>query len=613
MTAGSACDRLDQIANLIYPNLHMFHCFIVFSPPQQPLAPMKIYILILLLLSGISTSLAQPFVPVSSGLPPIGRSAVAFADFDNDHDLDLVMSGLDENAQPLGKIFLNVQGVFTETSSGISGLYNCAIALADYDLDGFIDVLMTGRDLNGNATRLYHNLGDGTFGLTDIVFNAGGSDGDIAWGDYDNDAYPDLVISGNWDTRLYHNNGDGSFAEVAAGLTIMNTPSLDWGDCDNDGDPDLLMVGDAGSVAETFIYLNENGIFSRLEVPVEGAVGGTASWGDFDNDGNQDILISGKDVSLVPVSYVYRNNGDKTFSFANAGLVGTALGPADWIDYDNDGDADIMLAGENAGCGNASTRLYNNNGVGGFDEFPAGLPFVERASSTWGDFDNDGDYDLLLTGLSGDPVSILYRNDLQTSTFQQNTPPGVPGDLYSYVSGDYAVVSWSRVNDLQSPQMAIGYNVMVGTESGGIDVVSPQADIETGARYTAGPGNTGSNDFMVFRSLEPGDYFFRIQAIDQAFEGSSFSEEGVFTVLPTGTIRENIKKIRIFTTGPVLRITSLPETGAEALIFSMNGSTIWSGSLTGNEFSLSLEAFQSGIYLVRVITQGGVTQELIVR
>ncbi len=412
---------------------------------------------------------------------------------------------------------------------------------------------------------------------------------------------------------LYHNNGDGTFSEVNAGLTIMNSPSVDWGDCDNDGDVDLLMVGDAGSVSETFIYLNENGTFTRLEAEIEGAVGGYASWGDYDNDGNLDILITGKDFTLVPVSYVYRNNGDLTFSFSNAGLVGTALGPADWIDYDNDGDLDIMLSGENAGCGNASTRLYTNNGVGSFDEFPAGLPFVERASSAWGDYDNDGDYDLMLTGLADSPVTRFYRNDLLSGTFQQNTLPEVPGDLYTYVSGDYAVISWGRSTDAQSPQMAITYNVMVGNESGAINILSPQADISTGDRYAACTGNAGNNDFMVFRALAPGDYYFRIQAIDQAFAGSPFSEEGSFSVLPTGVEQHSLSGIKAYISENILKVSGITSADAELMIVSVTGQILFSETVKPGDFSLSVAPYPAGIYLIRIVENGKIYQAKVIK
>jgi hypothetical protein len=574
---------------------------------------MKFYIILIILFTSLLHTIAQPFVNISTGLPPIGRSSVAFADFDNDHDLDLVMTGLDGSSNPLGKVFMNEQGVFVEVSSGITGQYNSSLAVCDFDLDGLKDIVITGQDFSGFMTNLYRNIGEGNFELIDAGFIAAGADGDVAWGDYDNDAWPDLLIAGGWNSILYHNDGDGTFSETDAGLTIMNTPSLDWGDCDNDGDLDILMVGDAGSVAETYIYLNNAGTFTRLDAMVEGTVGGSASWGDFDNDGNLDILITGKDLSLVPVSYVYRNNGDKTFSFANAGLIGTALGPADWIDYDSDGDLDIMLAGENAGCGNASTHIYTNNGVGSFDEYPAGLPFVERASSAWGDFDNDGDYDLLLTGLSGDPISILYRNDLLTGPFQQNSAPGIPGDLYNYVSGDYAVISWSRVTDVQSPQMAISYNVMVGSQSSGIDIVSPQADITDGTRFIGSPGNAGGNDFMVFRSLAPGDYFFRVQAIDQAFEGSLFSEEGSFTVLSTGIDAQDEASVKIYSTGTILRITGDEIIGSELMIFSVEGKKMWSGKISSDEFSYSLEAYPVGIYIVRLFQDNNTYNVKVVR
>lgn len=574
---------------------------------------MKIYTSTFLLIIGWHIAVSQPFVEIASGLPAIGRSAVAYADFDKDNDLDLVMIGLDNNSNPLGEIYLNQEGNFVLVSSGISGLYNSALAVADYDLDGNLDIAMTGQDFDGNATRLYRNLGAGSFELIDAGFYAAGADGDLAWGDCDNDGYPDLVISGGWNTKLYHNNGDGTFMEVNSGLTIMNSPSLDFGDCDNDGDPDLLMVGDAGSVAETYIYINDNGTFTRLEAQIEGAVGGSASWGDYDNDGSLDMLITGKDLSLVPVSYVYRNNGDKTFSFANAGLIGTALGPADWIDYDNDGDLDIMLAGENAGCGNASTRLYTNNGAGSFYEFPAGLPFVERASSAWGDFDNDGDFDLLLTGLADGAVTCLYHNDLLTGTFQQNTSPGVPDNLFTYVSGDYAVISWSRVTDLQSPQMAVSYNGMVGTQSGGFDILSPLSNINTGERFSICPGNAGNNDFMIFRSLAPGDYYFRVQAIDQAFAGSEFSEEGSFTILETGVPQFDPGNIRAFISGDVLKVSCKEASDAVICITSLSGKTMFSGRINSGDFRLSVSEYPAGIYLISIFGKEMIYRTKVVR
>ncbi len=206
---------------------------------------MKFYTSLIVLLICTYVAVAQPFVLVPAELPAIGRSAVAFADFDNDHDLDLVMNGLDASSNAIGKVFLNQQGEFVESETGISGLYNSALAVADYDHDGNIDFVVTGEDQQGNATRLYRNNGDATFVLVEAGFYAAGADGDLAWGDYDNDSWPDLVISGGWDTKLYHNNGNGTFQEVNAGFTIMNSPSVDWGDFDNDGDPDLLMVGDA--------------------------------------------------------------------------------------------------------------------------------------------------------------------------------------------------------------------------------------------------------------------------------------------------------------------------------------------------------------------------------
>jgi hypothetical protein len=561
-------------------------------------------VFLLILILAISEAYAQPFVNISSGLPGIGRGAVAFADFDNDNDLDLILAGQDNTYSPFAAVYRNDAGQFVAVESGISALENCAMAVSDYDLDGLPDVVITGVDFDGSKTLLYRNTGNFLFGLVPAGFYNPGAGGDLAWADYNHDGYPDLVISGNWQTHLYTNNGDGTFSPDEAGLVGMNTPALAWGDFDNDGDPDLLMAGDAGLVAEVYIYMNQEGVFTRLETQIEGAVGGDARWGDADNDGYLDILITGKDVSLMPVSYVYRNNGDNTFSFANAGLVGTALGPADWIDYDNDGDLDIMIAGQNAGCGNAATRLYENNGAGSFNEFPAGLSYAERAASAWGDFDNDGDYDLVLTGISTGHTTRFYRNDLLSGNFQPNTPPSVPGNLYTYVSGNYAVISWARSTDAQSPQNSITYNVMMGSSPGSIDVISPLSDPATGNRSIPATGNTGQNDFMVFRDLEPGTYYFRVQAIDQAYAGSAFSDEGSFEVLSTPAAHQPLQVPELMLQHGIIMVNFLPVSGGEAYLVGSEGRIYEARHFAGNNLEFSVRNLTSGLYMIRVLAEG---------
>ena len=571
---------------------------------KTPFLMKRPLLILFLMISAIFQAYTQPFVNISSGLPGIGRGAVAFADFDNDSDLDLILSGQDNSYSPFAEVYRNDAGQFVAVESGFAPLENCAMAVADFDLDGLKDVVITGVDFDGSKTLLYRNAGNFQFVLVQAGFCNTGAGGDLAWADYNNDGYPDLVISGNWQTCLYANNGDGTFSPDEAGLVGMNTPALAWGDFDNDGDPDLLLSGDAGSVGEVYIYINQAGGFSRLEAEIEGAVGGDARWGDADNDGNLDILITGKDASLTPVSYVYRNNGDNTFSFANAGLVGTALGPADWIDYDNDGDLDIMVAGQNAGCGNAATRLYENNGVGSFYEFPAGLAYAERAASAWGDFDNDGDYDLVLTGISTGHTTRFYRNDLIAGSFQPNTPPSVPGNLYAYVSGDYAVISWARSTDAQSPQNSITYNVMMGTSPGSIDVISPLSDPATGYRHMSATGNAGQNDFMVFRNLLPGTYYFRVQAIDQAYEGSEFSDEGSFTVLSTHTSGHSLQTPELVLQYDKIILKGLPESGGEAYLTGSDGKIIENRHFTGNHMEMSVHDLKPGFYVIRMIAGG---------
>jgi len=136
---------------------------------------------------------------------------------------------------------------------------------------------------------------------------------------------------------------------------------------------------------------------------------GGAVWGDYDNDGDLDILLTGYGLDpFAPATEVYRNDGG-SFTNINAGLDGVHYSSAAWGDYDNDGDLDILLAGQYES--NATSWIYRNDD-GAFTDISAGLTGSEKGSVDWGDYDNDGDLDILLAGYDGsDPVSQIYRNN----------------------------------------------------------------------------------------------------------------------------------------------------------------------------------------------------------
>jgi hypothetical protein len=210
----------------------------------------------------------------------------------------------------------------------------------------------------------------------------------------------------------------------------------------------------------------------------------------------------------------------------------------------------------------------------------------------------------VLTGISGSHTTKLYRNDLNTSGFQQNTPPTIPQNLYTYVSGGYAVISWQRSTDAQSPSEAITYNVMMGTTSGSIDKISPMANTSNGQRYTAAPGNSGQNDFMVFRNLAPGDYYFRVQAIDQAYAGSDFSEEGSFTILGTATENIQTEEGWLSISGNMLYVSGMKTSVSRVIVSSIDGKVLHDKYESGNNIQIPIAGFSSGVYVVKIYAEG---------
>ena len=360
---------------------------------------------------------SDAFTEVNTGLADVAAASVAWGDYDSDGDLDILITG-GGNSGSVSKIYRNDlppvrANTFTNVDIGLPGVYYPGMAWGDYDNDGDLDILFTGIGQTGSYAQVVRNDGNDTF--TDI--NAGLPGvyvGSVAWGDYDNDGDLDILLTGSTFSaivsRVYRNNGDDTFTDINAGLAPVWESSIAWGDYDNDGDLDILLVGDDETVTVSRIYRNDGSdTFTDISAALPQVKNGGVAWGDYDNDGDLDVLISGySDPGFV--SAVYRNNGDDTFTDINAGLIGVFLSGVAWGDYDNDGDLDILISGYSDP--DFISAVYRNNGDDTFTDINAGLTGASFSNVEWGDYDNDGDLDILFTGfgeLSG--LSLIYRNN----------------------------------------------------------------------------------------------------------------------------------------------------------------------------------------------------------
>jgi len=319
------------------------------------------------------TDLRYESVSAQIGLDKTGEGrGLAVFDYDGDGRLDVMVSA----AGGCSLFHNNGDGTFTDVSVG-SGLDTCvssfAVAIGDYDGDGKPDVFVTRQGFLEGASVLYRNNGDGTF--TDVTAAAGLtgwiSTFAASWADYNCDGALDLFVGANLNglfgrkvgDRLFRNNGDGTFTDVAerAGIvTPWPTIGAAWGDYDNDGFPDLFLSSSFGR--SQLFHNNGDGTFTNvsrqagIDSPCFGSV---TFWCDYDGDGyldlvqyvwcrHEDMLQSLRD-GVGPADRalrIYHNNGNGTFTNVNRDLGvtecwGSMSGNA--ADLNNDGYFDLVL------------------------------------------------------------------------------------------------------------------------------------------------------------------------------------------------------------------------------------------------------------------------------
>jgi hypothetical protein len=372
-----------------------------------------------------------------------GAQPLAWADFDQDGDLDLFAG---YRGQP-NRLYRNDAGIFVDVAPEL-GLADPeetrAAAWGDFDLDGDLDLYVGFRLDEDTPNRLYRNEGPGE-PFRNVAPELGlgllGNTRQTSWLDYDGDGDLDLFVAFREQAnRLFRNElragsepGDAtqaspSFTDVteASGLgDTRRTVGVAWFDMEGDGDLDVFVANQNGD-ADGF-YRNEAGVFTDVapELGMDspdrtdeyGGVGPAVV--DFDNDGDLDLFVAnyGPDV-------LWRNDGRGRFVQVSAG---TPLGDdyhstsAAWGDMDHDGWPDLFVVSYLSGVAEVDDHLFRNLGGMFVDVTPQRLQRPGASHGVaWADFDMDGDLDLALANNHPDGGGTpLFRNRLEPQDAQR--------------------------------------------------------------------------------------------------------------------------------------------------------------------------------------------------
>jgi len=409
--------------------------------------------------------------------PETMAGGVAVFDYDNDGNLDIFftngadISTLRKTSEKYwNRLFRNNgDGTFTDVTekAGLAGSgYDTAVAVGDYDNDGYEDIFVGGVHRN----TLYHNNGDGTF--TDVTEKAGLGRLDneygplwsvgAAWVDVNNDGLLDLFVANylSWDgsnepnckvegkrdychpkfykplpNQLFLNKGDGTFVDVSAQAGIRMHPGKGMGigiaDYDGDGFPDIFVANDK---LPNFLFHNKgNAVFEEIAaetgvaLPENGSLisGMGVDFRDLNNDGNPDISVVALQNETFPV---YLNNGHGSFTeitgMSGMRLLSTPMSgfSPNIADFDNDGWKDIFVARGDVASPDLAGRIqvdqpntiFRNLQGEKWSALTQEAGFTAQRSkrhrgSAFGDFNHDGKLDLVVTAI-GAPAEI-WMND----------------------------------------------------------------------------------------------------------------------------------------------------------------------------------------------------------
>lgn len=541
--------------------------------------------------------------------------AMDTSDYDNDGDLDIVISGgLDTTGDFYANvsnitIYENDNGVYTALATpNIYGLHLGAVKFVDIDNDGDQDLIATGQNYTDITTYFFTVYENDNSVFTVKQQLEGTIYSSLDAGDYDNDGDLDLLLTGAFQahdgasilTKIYTNT-NGTFADANITLPPVQNGNAQFADFDNDQDLDILIMGtdtDSNYILKTFF--NDNASFTEQQA-LPGMYLGGFTLGDYDNDGDLDFAVMGDDSNDDYAAKIYTNTNGSFTELTSLTGVDNSSGPNPiaWGDYDNDGDLDLVISGTDADY-NDVTHLYRNTN-NTFSLVQEGLKNVGgNTGLNWLDYDNDNDLDILISGFHEDQAgnyvntTVLHKNE----TTVTNAVPDAPQNLSAVFNQNTLTLSWNNASDDHTATNGLYYWLTLGTTVNGSEIASYPV---YGTTWT-------------IKNLPSATYYWSVQSIDTSFKRSAKATNQVLstesfvlnqlgvTLYPNPSIDKNI----------TVSFTAQKQNDtAYVVIYNASGKQLFSRSWKAksgcHKKAIDLTGFSSGLYIMEFHLEDGKT------